>query len=194
MNKTVIVCVSLVFVLTIVGGLAWAEIKGSKHDFSDEEWTGGDPCAACHAPDRDEAPEGAPLWDLEADLSRKFGARGGERAEPGQGTLVCLRCHDGTIASERTAGAEEKRFANKEHPGMFSSGHESSEHPVGVEYPQFDKGYRPLIAVVASGTVTLPDGKVECTSCHDPHDMSDQDYMLVASNARSGLCLICHRK
>ena len=77
---------------------------------------------------------------------------------------------------------------------MFSTGHKSSEHPVGVEYPQFDKGYRPLIAVVASGTVTLPDGKVECTSCHDPHDMSDEDYMLVTSNARSALCLICHRK
>ena len=71
MNRTGIVCVSLAVALTIVGGLAWADIEGSKHDFSDEAWTEGDPCAACHAPDRDEPPEGAPLWNSAADLTRR---------------------------------------------------------------------------------------------------------------------------
>ena len=194
MNRTGIVCVSLVFALTIIGGLAWAGIEGSKHDFSNEALTEGDPCAACHLPDRAEPPKTPPLWDPNADLRRTFGTPVRGRAQPGQGTLICLRCHDGIIASERTAAAREKRVTHKQNPALFSSGHESSEHPVGIEYPQFDKGYRPMISVVASGTVTLPDRKVECVSCHDPHDQSGQPYMLVTSNARSALCLTCHKK
>ncbi|MBN4058944.1 cytochrome c3 family protein [bacterium AH-315-J04] len=40
----------------------------------------------------------------------------------------------------------------------------------------------------------MPNGRVECTSCHDPHNQSGAPYMLVKSNARSALCLTCHKK
>lgn len=194
MNRAKVVCVSVAFTLAIIGGLALAGIEGSKHDFSNEAWTEGDPCAACHLSKPAEPPKTPPLWDPRADLRRTFGAAARERTLPGQGTLICLRCHDGTVASERTAAAKERRITNLESPALFASGHKSSEHPVGVEYPQFDKGYRPFVAVAASGTVTLPDGKVECVSCHDPHGDSEQAHMLVAANERSALCLTCHRK
>jgi predicted CXXCH cytochrome family protein len=180
--------------LAIVGGLAWAGIEGSKHDFSNEAWSEGETCAACHSPHRAEAPKAAPLWDPNADLTRTFGAAAGDKATPGLGTLMCLRCHDGTIASETITGVKTERFSKQQNPGRFTTGHGTSDHPVGVEYPQFDKGYRPLVSVVASGTVTLPESKVECVSCHDPHNEADQEHMLVTSNARSALCLTCHKK
>jgi predicted CXXCH cytochrome family protein len=42
--------------------------------------------------------------------------------------------------------------------------------------------------------VRLPDGRVECVSCHDPHNQSGTQAMLAVSNRRSALCLTCHVK
>ncbi len=180
--------------VTIVGGWAWGGIEGSKHDFSNAAWSGGDACIACHAAERDQPPAAAPLWDEDADLNRTFGAPLSRSKAAGPGTTMCLRCHDGTIARDNISPAARKRVVNRRSPGLFSTGHGTSDHPVGVDYPQFDKGFRPVTSVIAKGTVALPDGKVECSSCHDPHNMSGLDYMLVAGNARSALCLTCHRK
>jgi predicted CXXCH cytochrome family protein len=49
----------------------------------------------------------------------------------------------------------------------------------------------------ASSPVKLDaNGQVQCTTCHDPHRMdADPTTMkfLVASNASSGLCVVCHK-
>lgn len=207
-----VVGLSVALTLTLAGGLALADLAGSKHDFSAAEWADGDRCIACHAEDRREPPKTPPLWDPDADLSRKFGrAVGREKGSPGLGTLICLRCHDGTIARDtvgsvisakgrvatgRAGGTTltRKRFTNKRSGGMFRAGPQTTDHPVGVKYPQFDRSYRPLTSVVASRTVRLPNGQVECTSCHDPHNAAALPHMLVTTNTRSTLCLTCHKK
>ncbi len=182
--------------LFVSGGWALGDIEGSKHDFSNQAWSTEDMCGACHAPHRDKLPATAPLWDAKADLSRRFGTSISQvkTLTPGTGTLMCIRCHDGTIAKDAVGAVKRDRFANRQHPGIFSSAHGTTDHPVGVDYPDFDKGFRPLTTVVAKGTVVLPNAKVECLSCHDPHDTSGVKYMLVTSNARSALCLTCHKK
>jgi predicted CXXCH cytochrome family protein len=194
MNRTGIICVSLAVVLVTVTGWAWAGLEGSKHDLSHEEWSDGDLCGACHMPHRTEPPKAAPLWDPNADLTRTFGTSAADKALPAQSTLMCLWCHDGTIATETIAGIKTDRFIHKQNPALFSTGHQASNHPVGAEYPQFDEGYNPIATVEASGAVVLPDNKVECVSCHDPHNDADEPYMLVMSNRRSALCLMCHKK
>ena len=194
MKRTTMTCVAVVLLGISLGGWAWGDLTGSKHDFSTEEWTGGDACAACHGPDRAEPPPAAPLWDATADLNRVFGVPLSGEAKAGNATLVCLRCHDGTVAKDSVSDQAKDRFANIQHPGRFQAGHQRSDHPVGVEYPQFEKGYRPITSVISTGKVPLPDGKVECTSCHDPHNDSGEKHMLVMSNARSALCLTCHKK
>ncbi|MEE9295217.1 MAG: cytochrome c3 family protein [Phycisphaerae bacterium] len=186
--------VSIVVLLGMFAGLTWAGIEGSKHDFSNEAWSKDDTCGACHVPHRQQIPKAAPLWDPDADLTRTFGAGKTPTNLPGGGTRMCIRCHDGTIAKDTLPAAKRERFVYKQHPGLFSSGHQTSDHPVGIEYPQFDKGFRPMTSVLASGTVILPDGRVECISCHDPHNQAGNDHMLVRSNARSALCLTCHEK
>jgi predicted CXXCH cytochrome family protein len=182
--------------LVCVGTWAWADLTGSKHDFSNAEWADGDRCGACHGP-ASSVPTSAPLWDPNADLSRRFGpGRGSNKPTPGAGTTVCLRCHDGTIASDAVGGVqpERDRFANKRNPGLYSAGMERADHPVGVRYPAMDRSFRPRSFVESEGVVLLPAGRVECTSCHDPHNADDTGQMLVKSNARSALCLTCHKK
>lgn len=186
------VCIC-VLAFAAIGGWALGGIEGSKHDFSDKEWSGGNACSVCHTSTSEEA-TAAPLWDANADLNRTFGTPLEQSKRSGMGSTICLRCHDGTIARDAFGGAERERYVNREHPGLFTAGHGTSEHPVGVDYPRVDRGYRPAPSVTATGAVLLPGGKVECSSCHDPHNMSDQKYMLVMSNARSALCLTCHRK
>lgn len=194
MNRIRIVGLITITSVAVLGGWAWGGIEGSKHDFSNEAWSGGNPCSVCHAAESDEPAAAAPLWDASADLNRTFGISLEQSKKAGLGTAICLRCHDGTIARDTIGGTRRERFGNKEHPGRFKAGHETSEHPVGVDYPLHTKGFRPMVSVLAKGTVSLPDGKVECMSCHDPHNMAGLDHMLVDKNARSNLCLTCHRK
>ncbi len=196
MKQARIAAICLAFALATVGGWAWGGIEGSKHDFADKSWAKDDLCGVCHTPHRDEAPKAAPLWNTEADLSERFGRPvGGTGTDgPGPGTLICLQCHDGTVAREAVAGVVGERYVNKENRGIFGLGHGSTDHPVGIEYPRFDDGFRPATSVLAQKTVNLPDGKVECVSCHDPHNTAGVAPMLVASNARSALCLTCHKK
>ncbi len=194
MNRIRVVSLIAILSLAILGGWAWGDIKGSKHDFSNEAWSGGNPCSVCHAAESEEPPAEAPLWDENADLNRTFGIPLDQSKKAGVGTTLCLRCHDGAIARDTLGSTKRERFASKEHPGLFETGHKTSEHPVGVDYPLYKKGYRPVVSVLAKGTVSLPDGKVECVSCHDPHDMTGLGHMLVDTNARSKLCLTCHRK
>ena len=200
MNKNKKVAAGILLAILTIAGLAWAGVEGSKHDFSHKAWTKGDTCSACHTPHTSNPPKAAPLWDANADLSRTFGTPISGGSRPGSGTLMCIRCHDGTIAKDTISGQAKHlrwakpRFANKQHPGLFESGHQTSDHPVGVDYPGFDRGFRPAATVIAGGTVTLPAGKVECISCHDPHNTSGEPYMLVTGNGRSALCLTCHKK
>ena len=204
MTKSGMVGACLILALTIVGGFALGGVEGSKHDFSNKAWSTDDMCGACHSPHRAQPPKAAPLWDPDADLTRTFGTSIGTTAMPGIGTLMCLRCHDGTIATETITAVKASRrlqpariTARARTRGLsstFGTGHGRSDHPVGVDYPQFDKGYRPITSVLASSTVMLPNSRVECISCHDPHNQSGEEHMLVTSNARSALCLTCHKK
>ncbi len=184
----------LAVVIALAGQWARGGVEGSKHDFSNEAWSGGDRCGVCHTPHRHLAPKSAPLWNRGADLTRTFGEVQVGRGVAGRSTMVCLRCHDGTIAKAASGGVGRTRFRGARTGRLRDTGHGRSDHPVGIAYPQFNKGFRPMTAVLAGGTVVLPNGHVECISCHDQHNTSGVAHMLVRSNARSALCLTCHKK
>ena len=187
-TRTVLLMLGCAALGVALSSWALADIEGSKHDFSAQ---GGDLCGACHVPHRAQAPT-APLWDPEADTARRFIAVEGDG--PGLGTRLCLTCHDGTVAADASRGTRRLRLVGEDYPQKFATGHQTTDHPVGVPYPKVDKGYRPLTAVVAGGAITLPEGRVECRSCHDPHNEAGEPFMLVLSNVRSALCLACHKK
>ncbi len=173
-------------------------LEGSKHDFSGEAWTGGDSCIACHGRKPEEFPTEAPLWNPAAEFNRKFADAlrrpGHRRTFLGSGSTTCMRCHDGTMAKDMFGGLATPAARNTQHPALLGTGHGGTNHPVGVAYPALDREFRPINAILSEGKVPLPDGKVECISCHDPHNQAGNRHMLAKSNHRSALCLTCHRK
>ncbi|MEK6543707.1 MAG: cytochrome c3 family protein, partial [Elusimicrobiota bacterium] len=62
--------------------------------------------------------------------------------------------------------------------------------------PPVEPGTNPEIRLPATGDkvkVYGQDNRVECTSCHDPHDNSFGSF-LVKPNADAALCVTCHQK
>ncbi len=94
----------------------------------------------------------------------------------------CLVCHDGTVGEDVHGGVTA--------PGVGSAG---SSHPVGVPYLSRPRGFsdNSLLPVASlDERLVLPEGRVECVTCHDP--FSTAEDLLVMSNHGSSLCLSCH--
>lgn len=82
--------------------------------------------------------------------------------QPGDESRLCLSCHD-----------------------------LSDDHPVGVA-TAIDSGEIKYRSVIEAAGVTLYDGKVECSSCHDVHGRSGfKRFLRVGPKL---LCLSCHNK
>jgi predicted CXXCH cytochrome family protein len=172
-------------------------VVGSKHDFTAGGAGPGDACAACHVPHlkavravTDAA--GKPALRMEPAAGQREVFRT-DRYTPGPASLVCLGCHDGTVATSAIGSAHAIRAGLREGFGTARD-YPLRDHPVGVRYPDDPRKFRPAVVVVGEGSVRLPDGRVECVSCHDPHNRSGTTKMLVRSNKRSRLCLSCHIK
>ena len=130
-------------------------------------------------------------------------------------SLLCMSCHDGTVAVNNLGNPPNDINAN---PTM-GSGHEldgsgriaasrpanmgsslSDDHPVNFTFDAAlataDAGLVTPVSssyVDAAHTVKLFGGKVQCASCHDPHDNTNVPF-LTKTNSGSQLCLSCHRK
>jgi predicted CXXCH cytochrome family protein len=174
----------------LLAGSGSGDIQGSKHDFTQRGWRGGDACSACHIPHADAGPK-IGKWESEARRDRAVPYEHREGL-PGPLSLQCLGCHDGGIATDTFADeTADLDLSSRERASRF--GDLSRNHPIGVRYPTRERTYQPVSRVTASDRVRLFDGKVECTSCHDPHDRYDLPYMLVMPNNQSQLCYTCHK-
>ncbi|MGB6854733.1 MAG: hypothetical protein WBG49_19275, partial [Thermoanaerobaculia bacterium] len=121
-------------------------------------------------------------------------------------SLLCMSCHDGTVAPGTFYNAPNLAIGEDNSTAIAITGSGSlgtdlsSEHPVNFTYASsVTNGDLGLVA--EAGIVDYLDtgkvnGKVQCSSCHDPHDDSvdaDVDFMRV-SLANSLLCTTCHVK
>jgi predicted CXXCH cytochrome family protein len=115
-------------------------------------------------------------------------------AGPGGVSLLCLSCHDGTVALDALGGAAGTgglniSSANQVGPDL------SYDHPISIDYSA-DGDMNPDTDAVVGGTIAsemLFGGLVECASCHDPHDNQYPPFLVMA-NTNSTLCLTCHDK
>jgi predicted CXXCH cytochrome family protein len=163
---------------------------GGMHDFSS---AGAEPrslCTACHTPHLTASK--SPLMDRRKRAAEPLQPYQSTRVELDSATLLCLSCHDGRIAPDVYSRAHATSLSQQLGASRLSSDRLAS-HPVGVKYPDGDAKYRPAAAVTAGGQVKLPAGRVQCTSCHDPHNTGGHEKFLISSNQRSRLCLTCHR-
>ncbi len=220
-------------------------IMGSKHDFTGlNERAGvdameglaytdyGNPCVYCHLPPEEADTDSELLGGIEG-WNRFAPAEGhytpytsatldAQLQTPGSISLLCLSCHDGTMALDmvifkpgnfrneddaalhmRMNSADELTSCGKCHNGFTA--HDitpkvlgtdlSDEHPISIQYAGFnwrDKDFKlPQQPSGFSNGVRLYDGNVECASCHDVHNSTNE---LLLTVRRDILCDTCHTK
>jgi len=182
--------------LVAAGAPPQAGVAGGKHDFSSPHGDFTNACSACHVPHLQAVRPAAEPAEAALQMYRVAGQRRvfvPDRYTPGPSSLVCLGCHDGTVATS-TIGSAHAILAGLREGFMAPEAYVLRDHPIGVPYPRDSRKYRPLAMVESEGKIPLPEGRIECVSCHDPHNESGVDKMLVMPNKRSRLCLSCHRK
>ena len=174
-------------------------------------------CKFCHIPHNAVSP--VPLWSHALSSTQQYDvpelrlrAGGSQRApQPDGSSRLCLSCHDGTVALGDVAG--EPRPITMAGAQRLSAGHRgfigtdlSGSHPISFAVPDGDRGLdaltsdmglRPLSALRADLDVKLDDrGKMQCTTCHDPHD--DRHYQpgivphFWVKPTFGEVCLTCH--
>lgn len=161
-------------------------------------------CVFCHTPHNSAAK--SPLWNRqEPGLTYTIynsAVSSTIKANPGQpdgSSILCLSCHDGTIALgnvlSRSTEISFSRGINIMPAGKTNLGKDlSNDHPISFEYNSSLVAMNPEIKDPSSlmGLVKLENGKLQCTSCHDPHQNITSDF-LVATTENSALCLYCHQ-
>jgi hypothetical protein len=188
--------------LTNFSLISFAQPANNPHKFSEDIWSYSERCNPCHvyksAVDISAKEEFTISYESDslsvADSSYLSGV-----------SKICFTCHDGSVADfHHNADFEE---------GMGGSS-VTKDHPVSVAY-KFDslkrKGlFNPEITMSGLGGTIAQDmlinGRVECTSCHDPHfsmlevackscpsPRVNHMSSLLIENKRSALCLICHK-
>jgi predicted CXXCH cytochrome family protein len=167
--------------------LVFSGIQGSAHDFSSTNWAAGQVCTPCHAAHGTNKNVGF-LWNHELSTG-PWEMRDG--AVLGKASILCLSCHDGSIALDSFGGSGGSDYING--PGNVGLDLRD-DHPVGVAYPM-EGNYVDKATVVASGLKLYAGAngdQVECASCHDVHNSTGNEKLMRLPNEMSTLCLACH--
>lgn len=200
MHRYLFHMVPLAIVGVLVTGLLGQGIVGSSHDFSGYGWSGGGVCAPFHTPHRAADSISAPLWshDTTAATYTVNDASGTEMAASealDTVSLLCMSCHDGTVALDSFGGATGNQYIS----GNALIGTDlRNDHPVGVtgNYDQAvidHPGQYADKAVLGLPLYVLNNAdSVSCGTCHDVHG-SPNPPLLRLSTAGGELCLTCHQ-
>ncbi|MEA1981080.1 MAG: cytochrome c3 family protein [candidate division Zixibacteria bacterium] len=213
-----------ILILLVAFSTLYAGVETTKHNFSSSTHSPNafffgtrQLCVFCHTPHGGDQAI-APLWNHETNQSQTYIPYSSNTldmniSQPHKGSMICLSCHDGTIAvnslSNLPGPEKEGNYGSPGGSGLDAGGKLTSssdayvgldlsdDHPVGITY---DASQDPSGFYTKTGSdQSYPDKLlseglyVECSSCHDPHDDTFSNF-LVESNSGSQLCLRCHTK
>jgi predicted CXXCH cytochrome family protein len=162
-----------------------------------------DVCIFCHTPHRSKP--SSPLWNRDnPGVIYTLYNSSTLHATPGQpdgSSILCLSCHDGTIAlgnvSSRPAAISFTGGITTMPPGKKNLGTDlSDDHPVSFLYDAALALSDGQLKTPSSITVPVKldhFGKMQCTSCHDPH-LNLTNNFLVTTNQSSNICNSCHQR
>jgi predicted CXXCH cytochrome family protein len=188
-------------------------IIGSKHDLSQ---SGEGPiksessviicyfCHGVHTPESQAVLGGYPMWNRDTSELGPYTVYASDTLDsaldqPTAETLACLSCHDGTVAlSKIKSGSIGVDLDPPTLAGRSSDLTEdlSGDHPTSFAYDhQVDNELRTIEEAKSDGIKFFgePSIRLECASCHNPHDPEYRPFLRVSNNA-SSLCLACHSK
>lgn len=159
-------------------------------------------CLFCHTPHKSSPRK--PLWNRE-DPGQIYDLYNSStlQANPGQpdgSSLLCLSCHDGTIALgniiSKTNDIDFSGGIVNMPPGRSDLETDlSDDHIVSFLYSSSLASLDGELVdpSTLSGNVRLENSKMQCTSCHDPH-INRTEKFLIESRESSQLCITCHDK
>jgi predicted CXXCH cytochrome family protein len=160
-------------------------------------------CIFCHTPHN--ASPSSPLWNRR-DPGSSYTPYNSSTAvaSPGQPTgasLLCLSCHDGTIALgdvlSRSTNISMRSGVSTMPTGPGRLGTDlSDDHPISFTYNNTlanQNGELVNPSTLTNEARLDSNGRLQCTACHDAHDNTYGKF-LVKNNIRSGLCITCHDK
>jgi predicted CXXCH cytochrome family protein len=143
---------------------------------------------------------------------------------PGAVSLACLSCHDGSLAVGYVANGAfastdavtgnltptakgsadailgtvgSGSIALGDAMNIGQAGDLTKTHPIGITYPVADTVNFKLPSTFAKNAKLFAGGtKVECASCHEPHNQgaAEPHFFLRSTNNGSALCITCHNK
>lgn len=189
--------------LTLTAGAFGQTIVGTAHDFSAFGWSSGQICLPCHTPHNANVTDG-PLWNHEVTTATftlyTSSTMDATVAQPAGVSKLCLSCHDGTVAIDSFGG---ETGATTITGDALIGTDLANDHPISFTYDAalatadgelYDPGTQSsgLGSTIANDMLFA--GNMECASCHDVHNSTDIDPLLVKTNAGSALCLTCHDK
>ncbi len=222
--------------MSLSNSVTAGSIINSAHDFTSA--TGGawstQICLACHTPHNASNQQNAPLWGhdtttaaftLYTGIVDAAGAPTTLNATintPTGTSLLCLSCHDGTVALDSFGGTQGTVLINGGVAGGSNVGTDlSNDHPISFDYTTalatadgslHDPATAPSNLMgkttttnAAATTIAndLLEGgiRMECSSCHDVHNtftgpaaVTGTNMLLKVDIAGSKLCLTCHDK
>lgn len=154
-------------------------------------------CIFCHTP-HNSTPR-APLWNKNATgttyILYNSSTLDAVPGQPDGSSILCLSCHDGTIALGDVASRPTSIAMNNVMTASSNLTTDlSNDHPVSFKYDAALATSDGQLKTPPLATVELDgNSKMQCTSCHDPHKNTNTKFLL-ASNEYSALCYTCHDK
>jgi predicted CXXCH cytochrome family protein len=149
---------------------------------------------------------GAPQTGSKASQAIVMGLMG---ATPGSTSLLCLSCHDGSVAVNSYGNSDQRpqsvSTGSTLMPNAYTIGKDKylgNHHPISFDYKTVqdnDVEIRDATTVMLTPTTFVEDhlfgGKMECATCHSVHNTGNNgEALLWRSDANSELCLTCHAK
>lgn len=137
-------------------------------------------CDTCHVNTMGVVEAGKPSTHADILETAHFGFYTGGVQFIDRVSLDCMGCHEGIIASNA--------------PVAIKAGHSiGGMHRIGINYMKaFRKNKELRSPRSLSPDIKLFEGKVGCTSCHNPFNLTR--HKLSMSNEESKLCFECHLK
>jgi predicted CXXCH cytochrome family protein len=199
------------FLLPVIVPADKTEVLSSKHNLS---VTGSpirsnepDACIFCHTPHTSMV-NVTPLWN-HALSTQVYSTYASSTYDSGPGTpsagssKMCLSCHDGTVALGLTVSKGLIATAGVMRAGAVLGTNLSNDHPAGMQpggAARVDDGQLAVSLfqnppVSRDPAIKLPGGRIECTTCHEPHRQSIDavaQRFLARPNNGGAMCLACH--
>jgi predicted CXXCH cytochrome family protein len=183
-------------------------IAGSEHDFTSSGWQtrpDGDGtiglCEVCHTPHSDSSKP--ILWNKDLTsggsydntLQTAFLTSWGT---PDGATLLCLSCHDGTIALDNYGGLTGGTNFIDAEARIGDGSTLAGNHPVSIPYTSSLIGTElKTVASVEATNLRLYGNpgseRIQCGSCHDVHNKQAVTTQFLRES-RNSLCVGCHDK